>query len=151
MSENVSEKVSEKMISAVFEYPVLIRETHLDLFGHVNNAVYLELFEEARWDIVSPRGFSVETIQATGHGPVVLEIKIKFIRELRVREKIVIRTWCASYTGKVGTLIQVMMNERGEEACRAEFVYGLFDLNKRRLIAPTPEWLAAIGIETRST
>ena len=34
----------------VFTYPLLIKETYLDTFGHVNNATYLTLFEEARWD-----------------------------------------------------------------------------------------------------
>jgi thioesterase-3 len=27
-----------------------VRGYHLDLFGHVNNARYLEFLEEARWD-----------------------------------------------------------------------------------------------------
>ena len=33
----------------MFSYKVKIRESHLDTLGHVNNAVYLVLFEEARW------------------------------------------------------------------------------------------------------
>ena len=30
-----------------FEFEVLIREHHLDSYGHVNNATYLALYEEA--------------------------------------------------------------------------------------------------------
>ena len=31
---------------------IKVRGYHLDLFGHVNNARYLEFLEEARWDLL---------------------------------------------------------------------------------------------------
>jgi acyl-CoA thioester hydrolase len=143
-------KSDAKSEAVVFEYPIQIREAHLDTFGHVNNAVYLELFEEARWDAITARGFGLDTIQEKKIGPVVLEIKIRFQKELRLREKLVIRSWTSSssssVSSKICTMTQVMINENGEEACRAEFVFGLFDLQKRRLMAPTPEWMHAIGL-----
>ncbi len=37
------------MIGEAHEYHLLILEKHLDTFGHVNNASYLEILEEARW------------------------------------------------------------------------------------------------------
>ncbi len=39
-------------------YPVTIRETHIDSLGHVNNAVYLTLFEEARWEWITAGGYN---------------------------------------------------------------------------------------------
>jgi acyl-CoA thioester hydrolase len=135
------------MTTQVFEYPVTIRERHLDTFGHVNNATYLELFEEARWDIITPRGFGLKEIQERKIGPVILEVKVKFLKELSNRDQIVIRSWNSSQAGKITTMTQVMINERGEEACRAEFVFGLFDLVARKLISPTPEWKRALGFE----
>lgn len=127
------------------DYPVLIVETHLDFFGHVNNATYLQLFEEARWDLITKAGFGVDVIKQKGIGPVILEVRLQFKKELRNREHITIRTWSKEYKGKVGTLVQAMINEKGEEAARAEFVFGLFDLRARKLIDPTPEWKAAIS------
>jgi acyl-CoA thioester hydrolase len=44
-------------------------------------------------------------------------------------------------------LRQVMINEKGEEAAIADFVIGLFDLNARKLIEPTPEWKHALGLK----
>lgn len=35
------------MNAKIFTYPMLIKESHLDSFGHMNNATYLELFENA--------------------------------------------------------------------------------------------------------
>jgi acyl-CoA thioester hydrolase len=131
----------------VSEYPITIREGHLDLFGHVNNAVYLEIFEEARWDIVEAGGYGLRKVQETGVGPTILEIELQFKREIRNRERITVRTWLANRAGKVMTLRQVMMNEKGEEACTADFVIGLFDTRARKLIDPTPEWLRAVGVD----
>jgi hypothetical protein len=36
--------------------------------------------------------------------------------------------------------------ESGEVACEAEFVLGLFDTQRRKLINPTPKWLASVGL-----
>ena len=33
-------------------------------------------------------------------------------------------------------------------ACEAIFTIGLFDLEKRRLIEPTPAWAYAVGLES---
>lgn len=134
-------------IGKVYEYELMIQTTHLDTFGHVNNARYLELFEEARWDIIESGGYGLEKIQQTQIGPVLLEVKLQFKRELRNREKITIRTWATSNSGKIQTLRQVMINSNGEEACVADFVLGLFDLKARKLIVPTPEWNKALGLD----
>jgi thioesterase III len=127
-------------------YEVVIRESHLDTFGHVNNATYLTLFEEARWDIVRSRGFGLDDIKRTGLGPTLLEVNVKWKKEIRNRERIRIRTEVSSATGKVQTLHQVMLNDQDEEVCVADYVIALFDVKARKIVPPTPEWKAAIGI-----
>ncbi len=130
----------------VFEYKVLIRESHLDTFGHVNNAVYLQLFEEARWEIINTRGYGLEQVLRSRIGPTILEVRVQFRREIRNRELITIRSWVEKVSGKIMSLKQVMVKENGEEACVADFTIGLFDLNQRRLIEPTEEWKRAVGL-----
>lgn len=136
------------MISPVFEYDCLVLEGHLDTFGHVNNAAYLEIFEEARWDLITRNGYDLAYVQKEKKGPVILEVTMKFQRELRLREHIKITTQLKSYEKLVAVLEQKMINGKGEVACLAHFTFGLFDLNLRRLILPTPEWLAGIGAQT---
>jgi acyl-CoA thioester hydrolase len=131
---------------SVFEYTIMIREHHLDTFGHVNNAVYLSLFEEARWQIVTERGFGIKEVQETQTGPTILEVKLQYRREIKNRETIVIRTQVTDVAGKVMTLRQAMVNAAGEEACIAEFKVGLFDLKTRKLIPPTEAWNRAVGL-----
>ena len=136
-------------LSQVFEYELTIREGHLDSFGHVNNAVYLQLFEEARWQIVTEGGYGLERVRETQIGPTILDIHLQFRREIRNRERIVIRTFVAAASSKTMTLRQAMVNAKGEEACIADFVIGLFDLKARRLIEPTDDWKRAVGVGRR--
>lgn len=127
-------------------YSTLIRESHIDSLGHVNNAAYLELYEEARWEQIAPRGFGVADIQRMMQAPVVLEANIKFMRELRLREKITLTGKILSYEGKIGKMQQTILKEDGTVASEAVFIFGLFDLKARKLIEPTAEWKAAIGL-----
>jgi acyl-CoA thioester hydrolase len=107
--------------------------------------MYLNLFEEARWDLLKKNGYGWEKIQESGLGPTILEIKIVFLKELRLHEQITILTQMISYERKIGKLLQKMVRE-DEVCCEAEFVMGLFDLKERRLVLPTPEWLRTLGL-----
>ncbi len=129
------------------EKQLIIRETHLDSFGHVNNATYLELFEEARWDWITENGFGFSKIHALGIGPTLLEAHVKFRRELANREHCTIISELMSHEGKIGRVRQRIFKASGELSCEAEFVMALFDMKQRKLIAPTPEWAHAVGID----
>jgi YbgC/YbaW family acyl-CoA thioester hydrolase len=131
---------------ALHEKIILISEAHLDSFGHLNNARYLELFEQARWDLIVERGFGMDTILRTRTGPTILEVQMKFLRELAPRERVVIRSDLVSYERKIGKMRQVMVKSDGSAACEALFTFGLFHLDERRLIEPTPEWAYAVGV-----
>ena len=128
------------------KYPLLIRENHLDTFEHVNNATYLQIFEEARWDFLHSRGFGFNRIKELGEGPVVLECRLKFLIEIRLRESIVVESHITSYKEKVGIMKQEIFNGQHQSCCQAEFVFGLFDFKKRKLIDPTEEWISALQL-----
>jgi thioesterase III len=134
------------MLGPVHEYTILIREHHLDTFGHVNNATYLDILEEARWDLVTRNGYGLEEVHRLKVGPTVLDVHVRFVREVRNRQQVTIRTWLESYSGKIGKLAQQIRDERDELCTDALFTIGLFDLTARRLVRPTPEWIAALGL-----
>ncbi|HEX6278247.1 MAG TPA: acyl-CoA thioesterase [Polyangiaceae bacterium] len=131
---------------ALHEKPLVISEAHLDSFGHLNNARYLEIFEQARWDLITERGFGIETIRKTRTGPTILGVEMKFLRELAPREAVVIKSELVSYERKVGRMKQVIVKADGTAACEAVFVFGLFDLDQRKLVEPSPEWARAVGL-----
>ncbi len=134
------------MLGAVHEYELQIRESHLDTFGHVNNAAYLDILEEARWELITANGYGLDEVHRRGIGPVVLEAHLRFVRELRNRQRVLVRTWLDSYTGKIGKLPQQICDQAGELCTEALFTIGLFDMRARKLVRPTPEWVAALGL-----
>lgn len=128
---------------------LVIEETQLDFMGHVNNATYLTLFEQARWDFVRSRGYGIDKIRASGEGPVVLQVDLKFQRELRLQDQITIRSSLVPWKGgKIMELVQVIEKQDGEIAATAHFKFGLFSLQLRKLVEPSLEWLYAVGIES---
>lgn len=134
------------MLGKIAQYPSIIKEAHLDTFGHVNNAAYLTLLEEARWELITQNGYGLAVVQTTGQGPTLLEIKLTFLKELRLRDAIIIETQLTDYQHKIGTLAQTI-RRNGVVCCTAEMSFGLFDMTKRKLLLPTPAWLKAIGYE----
>lgn len=135
------------MLGAIHLYDLVIHERHLDTFGHVNNATYLDLFEEARWDLITQNGFGLDEIKRRQMGPTIVEINLRFVKEIRNRARITIKSWSESYTRKICKFTQQMWDEQGELCCEATFVVGLFDLQTRKLLLPTPEWLHALGLD----
>ena len=130
----------------VYEQTIVIREEHLDTFGHVNNARYLEIFEQARWDLITDNGFGLDHVRKTGTGPVVLEVTLKFLREVTNRQHMTIRSSIDSYEGKIGRMTQLMLDDQDRVCCEAKLVIGQWDTKTRKLIEPTPDWRKAIGI-----
>ena len=111
-----------------FVYSFMVEKKHLDSFGHVNNAMYLTLFEDARWELITKNAYGLAKIHETKIGPTLLEIHIRFMKE-----------------SKIGVMTQKKIRD-GEVCCQAEFTIGLFDLNQRKLVTLTSEWLKAIGV-----
>ena len=135
---------------AIHQYPLLILEAHLDSFGHVNNGTYLQLFEEARWDFITHRGYGLKRVHETGLSPVMLEIHLKFRNEIQLREKVIIQTNFIKTRSKIGVFQQEIINEGGKQCCSAEFTFGIFDLKARKLVAPNEEWLYALGVTSQT-
>lgn len=131
-----------------FEYDVLIREMHLDSFGHVNNAAYVQLYEEARWDFITKNGFGLDYVLKHQEGPVILDLNVRFKRELKNREmiKIISRTK-EIVSSKIMVLEQSMLKADGKVASEATFTVGFFDMKERKLINASPEWLRACGVK----
>ncbi len=61
------------------EMTLRVRGYHCDFYGHVNNARYLEFFEEARWNWVESL-IDLPAWQAAGFGFVVAGIEIRYRR-----------------------------------------------------------------------
>jgi YbgC/YbaW family acyl-CoA thioester hydrolase len=133
------------MENKIFNYEMIIKEFHLDTFGHVNNAVYLQIYEEARWELITNNNYGIDKIKSSGLGPIIMDVKLRFLKEIKAREKIVISTELIDYSTKVGVLRQWITDSNNDICSDMEMKFGLFDTNKRKLVNATEDWLKAIG------
>ncbi|MDC1175084.1 acyl-CoA thioesterase [Bacteriovoracaceae bacterium] len=130
-----------------FNYQLTILERHLDTFGHMNNATYLQIYEESRWDFITKNGFGLDRIQELKLGPVILDLHLTFKKEIKNREQITITSKVTEIKNPlVSSLKQEMRNENGDLCSTLELNVGLMDLQKRKLIPPTDDWKKAVGM-----
>lgn len=134
-------------MSQEFTHQKLIKEHHLDFVGHMNHAAYLVVLEEIRWDILTERGYGVEKIRKSGISPVILEVNIKYKKEVRLRETITVKSTFKVTKSKVHSVAQTMYKEDGSIACVAEMKFGLMDMSQRTLVDPDQDWKKTLGIE----
>ncbi len=130
----------ELALSYIDTYKTAIALHHLDFMGHVNNATYLQLMEEARWHLYNHYGYTKEMVTEEQKGPIILETHIKYRKEILLDEVVTIETTCFECSGALGRMFQTIYKENGKKSCHAELVFGMFDLQKRKLLRPRGFW-----------
>ncbi|MFD3642422.1 acyl-CoA thioesterase [Streptomyces griseus] len=128
-----------------FSVDVTVRGYELDTQGHLNQAVYLQYAEHARWELLRAAGLPQEKLLADGIGPVQLEVTVKYQRELRGGERVRVTCWFDYGTGKTFTLEQRVIKEDGTVAAEITGVAGVLDLTERRLVPDPRGRLAALA------
>ncbi|WP_405165255.1 acyl-CoA thioesterase [Nocardia sp. NBC_01499] len=128
-----------------FSVPILVRGYELDTQGHLNQAVYLQYGEHARWELLRAAGLAQDKLIASGVGPVVLETTIKYLRELRGGDEIEVTV---EYTGEKGKTFGFRHEVRkldGTVSAEISVTAGLLDLTARKLVAAPGERFAALA------
>ena len=133
-------------IKSNYIHRLKIEQKLLDVYGHVNHAKYLELFEDCRWGMIKSEGFGVDEIQKLKIGPIILEAKIKYKKELKLDDEIQIHTWVEPMKKKIGQIHQKMYLPGDTLASEVDLVYGLMHIEKRILVPAPEEWKGALKI-----
>ncbi len=69
------------------------RGYELDSYNHINNAVYLNYFEHARWEFL--RRLNIyEFLKENQNLPVVTDVHIRFQREIKIFDELRIESYC---------------------------------------------------------
>jgi YbgC/YbaW family acyl-CoA thioester hydrolase len=71
------------------------RGYELDSYNHLNNAVYFQYFEHARWESLRQLGL-LEPLMNKGSLPVVTEVNIRYQREIKLFDELKIETTCTA-------------------------------------------------------
>lgn len=124
------------------EYFLQVLEHHLDTFGHVNHTTYLALLEEARWDWMQSGGYGMKVIHELRKAPVVTEVQIRYLSEIRLREKIRIESTVIQDRAITRIPQKLWVGEK--LAAEATVVCVFIDLDTRKMIRPPAEWLRLI-------
>jgi thioesterase-3 len=97
---------------------IKIRGYHLDVYGHVNNARYLEFLEEARWDLFENH-FDLQRWKSKNIGFFVVSITIHYRQPASLGDELTIHTHVSRFGGKSAVFTQRIFR-KGSEALIAE-------------------------------
>ena len=125
----------------MFETSFRIRSTQVDQFGHLNHAVYLELFEWARWEWGEAGGLDFRRMIAQERiGPVIVRVEVDYRAEVRFHERVRVSAALMEITSKMGHLLQRMHRPDGKLAAEARIRFLTMDLQKRRVVGIPQEF-----------
>ena len=121
-------------MTEVFSVPVTVRGYETDVQGHLNQSVYLNYAEHARWSLLQAAGISQAGLIGQGVGPVALETTIRYQRELVAGDEVEVTCAFTWSEGKTFRIEQTIRKTDGTVAAQITAVGGLMDLRARRLV-----------------
>ncbi|MCX5600543.1 thioesterase family protein [Streptomyces phaeochromogenes] len=128
-----------------FSVPVTVRGYETDVQGHVNQAVYVNYAEHARWSLLQAAGISQAGLAAKGVGPVSLEMTVRYRRELRAGDEVEVTCDFIWGEGKTFRVEQTIRKSDGTVAAEITGVGGLMDLKERKLVADPRDYFRALA------
>ncbi|MET9084354.1 acyl-CoA thioesterase [Streptomyces sp. NPDC004237] len=126
-------------MSEPYSVRVTVRGYETDVQGHLNQAVYINYAEHARWSLLRAAGISQARLIGRGVGPVALETTIRYKRELLAGDEVDVTCAFDWSGGKAFRIVQKMTKADGTLAAEVDAVGGLLDLKARKLVADPRE------------
>jgi thioesterase-3 len=123
---------------------ITVRGYHEDRFGHVNNARYLELLEEARWAHLEERGLDRDFFESHGIFPVVVRLSMSYRRPATAGDVLEISADAASAGSRRIVIVQQARFASSDEVCvEAEVTVVFLDEKTGRPVPLSDEILQA--------
>ncbi|MET9498643.1 acyl-CoA thioesterase [Streptomyces sp. NPDC006552] len=116
-----------------------VRGYETDSQGHLNQAVYLQYAEHARWSALRRAGIEQSTLLGRGVGPVALETTVRYLRELRAGDEVDVDCVFEWGDGKTFRIRQSVTRSDGTVSAEVTSVGGLLDLTARKLVKDPAE------------
>ncbi|MFE5738550.1 acyl-CoA thioesterase [Streptomyces celluloflavus] len=121
--------------AAPFALGITVRGYETDSQGHLNQSVYLQYAEHARWSLLQASGISQRTMVDRRVGPVTVETTIRYRRELRAGDETEVSCAFVWGAGRTFRIEQTVRTADGTVAAEVSAVCGLLDLDTRKLLA----------------
>ncbi len=113
-----------------------VRSYELDSFGHLNHAVFLNFFEQARFDALEACGWPIQRVLDRGWAVYVVRIEVDYLAEVMWGDELTITTWVDEVRKSSMTLAQSARKADGTEAARAVVVGVWVGENRRPMRMP---------------
>jgi acyl-CoA thioester hydrolase len=124
-------------------YQMQIPESYLDEFKHMNVMWYTRLFSSGLDEVFTRVGLTMEYFEANYAGTFALEAHIRYFNEVRVGQRITVRTRVIGRSDKRFHFLHFMSNDDTQKLASTSEVIGTHvDLRIRRS-APFPPNVAA--------
>lgn len=124
-----------------FETGVRVRSYELDAFGHVNHAVYLNYFEEARIRVMEEVGQPVPELLDRGWGVHVVRLEVEYRKEAHMGDELRIRTRVDGVRRSSMTVLQRAVRagpDGAELVCEARVTWVWVNEDGRPVRVPDP-------------
>lgn len=123
---------------------IKVRGYHLDVYGHVNNARYLEFLEEARWNFIENK-IDVSTWKKLGFAFTVVKITINYRRAASLGDVLDIETRLEKLGARSGVVRhEITLARTGESVADAEVVFVIVDAERGKAVTLEGEIHAAL-------
>ena len=111
---------------------IKIRGYHLDLFGHVNNARYLEFLEEARWAMFE-NSVDIHDLALKGYAFTVVNININYRKPALMNDMLVVASEITSIGRRSAVIHQAVKNkESNAVVADADVTFVIFDTRNQK-------------------
>jgi acyl-CoA thioester hydrolase len=132
-------------VSEPFSVRVTVRGYETDVQGHLNQSVYINYAEHARWSLLQAAGITQAGLIARGVGPVALETTIRYKRELLAGDEVDVTCAFEWGGGKTFRIEQIIRKTDGTVAAELTAVGGLLDLKERRMVKDPQDYFKELA------
>ena len=82
-------------MDSVFEHIIAVRDSDIDVLGHVNNVVYVQWMQNAAYAHSAALGWTLERYLELGAGWVARLHQIEYLQPAFAKDRVIIKTWVA--------------------------------------------------------
>ncbi|GAB7029764.1 acyl-CoA thioesterase [Streptomyces sp. NPDC021749] len=117
-----------------FAVRITVRGYETDAQGHLNQSVYLQYAEHARWSLLQESGIRQSAMVDRRIGPVTLETTVRYRRELRAGDEVDVSCAFVWGEGRTFRIEQTVRRTDGTVAAEVSAVCGVLDLTESKLL-----------------
>jgi acyl-CoA thioester hydrolase len=131
----------------IFSVQLAARQYEMDFNGHLNNAAYYDWADHVTLEFLHRAGVVPETFLEKKVGPVILEAQARYLRELRIGERVTVTCEPTYGSGRTFTYLHRFIRGDGVLATELVKTIGMLDHSTRRLVADPHRILRSLAAQ----